>query len=59
MTPLLTQILVKKKLTASRSLLKAKEKNISDDDKLYYKDIAGFIIFLLVIFCVLMIAMHA
>lgn len=59
MTPLLTQILVKKKLTASRSLFKAKEKNISDDDKLYYKDIAGFIIFLLVIFCVLMIAMHA
>ena len=59
MTPLLTQILVKKKLAASRSLLKAEEKNISDDDKLYYKDIAGFIIFLIVIFCVLMIAMHA
>jgi hypothetical protein len=51
--------LVKKKITASRSLFTAKETPATDEDRLYYKDIAGFIIFLLVVFCVLMISMYA
>lgn len=59
MTPILTQVLVKKKITASRSLLTAKETAATEDERLYYKDIAGFIIFLLVVFCVLMISMYA
>jgi hypothetical protein len=59
MTPILTQVLVKKKITASRSLFAAKEPSVADEERLYYKDIAGFIIFLLVVFCVLMISMYA
>jgi hypothetical protein len=59
MTPILTQVLVKKKITASRSLFTAKETPATDEDRLYYKDVAGFIIFLLVVFCVLMISMYA
>lgn len=59
MTPILTQVLVKKKITASRSLFAAKETPVTDDERLHYKDIAGLIIFLLVVFCVLMISMYA
>ena len=59
MTPILTQVLVKKKITGSRSLFAVNEKPITEEQRLYYKDIAGFLIFLLVVFCVLMISMFA
>lgn len=59
MTPILTQVLVKKKAADYRRLLKSSNKPVSDDEKLYYKDVAGFMIFLLVVFCVLMISMYA
>ena len=36
----------------------AKSPEDSEQDRLYYKDVAGFIIFLVITFVFLMIAMH-
>jgi len=59
MTPVVTQVLVKKKKlqTLARSTDKADDS--TSEQQLYYKDVAGFFIFLLVVFTVLMISLYA
>jgi hypothetical protein len=60
MTPLVTQVLLKKK--KQRPLAKItinKESDHSDEKNLYNKDVAGFVIFLVVVFSGLMISLYA
>ena len=59
MTPIVTQVLVKKK---TQGLLRSewiKTPPKHDDPALYSKDIAGFVIFLTVVFTVVMISAYA
>lgn len=58
MTPIVTQVLVKKRQQAALREFR-QEKNPEVDQHLYYKDVAGFFIFLLVVFTVLMISLYA
>ena len=59
MTPVVTQVLVKKKKQQALVRSTDKEDDSTSEQQLYYKDVAGFFIFLLVVFTVLMIALYA
>jgi len=58
MTPIVTQVLVKKK---TQSPLRSEwlKTPPQSDAELYRKDVAGFLIFLVVVFTVVMISLHA
>lgn len=59
MTPIVTQVLVKKKKQPALAHPMAQEEGAMEEQQLYYKDVAGFFIFLLVVFTVLMISLYA
>jgi hypothetical protein len=59
MTPIVTQVLVKKKKQQALAHPMAKKEDAIGEQQLYYKDVAGFFIFLLVVFTVLMISLYA
>ena len=58
MTPIVTQVFVKKKTQSPQrsEWIKAPPQS---DAELYRKDVAGFLIFLAVVFTVVMISLHA
>ncbi len=59
MSPVVTQVLVKKhkQKTLARPVTSVEDSD--NEQQLYYKDVAGFFIFLLVVFTVLMISLYA
>ena len=59
MTPVVTQVLVKKKKQQRLARPIGTKEDLSNEQQLYYKDVAGFFIFLLVVFTVLMISLYA
>jgi hypothetical protein len=59
MTPVVTQVLVKKKKQQRLARPIGTKEDSSNEQQLYYKDVAGFFIFLLVVFIVLMISLYA
>ncbi|BDU57603.1 hypothetical protein LMORI2_05850 [Limnohabitans sp. MORI2] len=59
MTPIVTQVLVKKKTQSPMRREWIKTPPASNDAELYRKDVAGFLIFLLAVFTVVMISLHA
>lgn len=59
MTPVVTQVLVKKEKQQERTRPTQTQEAPSKEQQMYYKDVAGFFIFLLVVFAVLMISLYA
>ena len=59
MTPVVTQVLVKKKKQKTQVRPMANIENSINKQQMYFKDVAGFFIFLLVVFTVLMISLYA
>ncbi len=59
MTPVVTQVLVKKKKQQALASPTKTQEDPINEQQLYYKDVAGFFIFLLVVFAVLMISLYA
>lgn len=59
MTPIVTQVLVKKKMNTHQKKQWVKPPPAQDEHLLYSKDVAGFLIFLGVVFTLLMIAIYA
>jgi hypothetical protein len=59
MTPVVTQVLVKKKKQKTQVRPMANIENSINEQQMYFKDVAGFFIFLLVVFTVLMISLYA
>ncbi len=59
MTPVVTQVLVKKKKQQALARPTRTQEDPINEQQMYYKDVAGFFIFLLVVFTVLMISLYA
>jgi hypothetical protein len=59
MTPIVTQVLMNKQKTQITARSSVKQHEPNSEQHLYYKDVAGFFIFLLVVFTVLMISLYA
>lgn len=59
MTPIVTQVLVKKKTQQSLKKTPVVQYRHSDEPFLYSKDLAGFFIFVAVVLMVLMISFYA
>ena len=60
MIPVVIQILMKRKKQQALASSPASQPDDAPNEKtLYYKDVAGFFIFLLVVFTVLMISLYA
>ena len=59
MTPVVTQVLVKKKKQQALARPMRTQEDPINEQQMYYKDVAGFFIFLLVVFTVLMISLYA
>lgn len=59
MTPVVTQVLVKKKKQQALASPTKTQEDPINEQQMYYKDVAGFFIFLFVVFTVLMISLYA
>jgi len=59
MTPIVTQVLVKKKTQSPLRREWMQTPAPHSEAELYRKDVAGFLIFAVVVFAVVMISMHA
>ena len=59
MTPVVTQVLVKKKKQQALARPTRTQEDPINEQQMYYKDVAGFFIFLLVVFTVLVISLYA
>ncbi len=59
MTPIVTQVLVKKQTQHPRRREWIKTPPMAENAELYRKDVAGFLIFLVVVFTLVMISLHA
>jgi len=59
MTPIVTQVLVKKKTQSLQHREWLQTPATQTENELYRKDVAGFLIFVVVVFTVIMISMHA
>ena len=58
MTPIVTQVLVKKKTQNPLQREWMQTPATQTEAELYRKDVAGFLIFVVVVFAVVMISMH-
>ena len=59
MTPIITQVLVKKKTQSPLHREWIKKPAPQNEAELYRKDVAGFLIFIVVVFSMVMISLHA
>ncbi len=59
MTPIVTQVLVKKNQSQAMARPVPRKGNVENERQLYRNDVAGFLIFVVIVFTVLMISLYA